>query len=250
MQSMQSVNINGVLDFVDAKTSMQWSIFAQLIAGSIGIGGLFQQLPEKHRILTNILQIEMSVQLLELIIYLYLYNNFNLNTLATNRYYDWMITTPIMLFTVSLFFTYIDRLQKGTSEELTVISFMKEYRDVLIAIVSANFLMLVFGFLGETGIMSIIHANILGFIAFGITFYIIYITFANKTDFTKKWFALLITVWGLYGVAAFQNQVAKNNMFNVLDVIAKNVFGVYIAILIYKLSNEEVQENKKLQEVN
>jgi hypothetical protein len=110
---MQSVNINGVLDFVDAKTSMQWSIFAQLIAGSIGIGGLFQQLPEKHRILTNILQIEMSVQLLELIIYLYLYNNFNLNTLATNRYYDWMITTPIMLFTVSLFFTYIDRLQKG-----------------------------------------------------------------------------------------------------------------------------------------
>lgn len=244
---MQSVNNIGLIDklkTIDAKTSMEWSIFVQFITGAIGIDGLFKKLPEKHRIVTNILQVEMGVQLLEFVVYLYLYNNFNLNTLARNRYYDWVITTPTMLFTVSLYFTYIDRLEKGTSEKLTVKSFISEYKDALIGIVLANLLMLVFGYLGETGAMNIMQANMFGFMAFGISFFIIYTTFANKTEFTKKWFAMLITVWGLYGIAAFQNPVTKNNMFNGLDVVAKNIFGVYIVILIYKLKKEEEQENK------
>jgi bacteriorhodopsin len=250
MQSTNNIGLIDQLKMLDAKTTMEWSIYAQFITGAIGIDGLLKKLPEKHRIVTNILQIEMGVQLLELIVYLYLYNKFNLNTLARNRYYDWVITTPTMLFTVSLYFTYIDRLQKGTSEELTVRSFITEYKEPLIGIVLANLLMLVFGYLGETGAMNIMQANIFGFMAFGIAFYIIYTTFANKTEFTKKWFAVLITVWGLYGIAAFQDPVTKNNMFNGLDVVAKNIFGVYVVILIYKLKKEEEKEKNQLQNSN
>lgn len=222
---------------LDPKTTTEYSIYVQFVAGVLGIYGLFQQLPPEHQIISSILQLEMGVQLLEFIVYLYLYRNFNLKYLATYRYYDWVITTPVMLFTVSLYFTYMEKLQQGKSKDMTVSSFFNEHKRELISIMISNFLMLVFGYLGETGAMNMIHANVFGFIAFAITFFIIYNTFV-KSEFSKKWFSLLFTIWGLYGVAALQPVRLKNNMFNGLDIVAKNAFGVYLVFVIHKLKKE------------
>jgi hypothetical protein len=47
----------------------------------------------------------------------------------------------------------------------------------------------------------------------------------------------MFAVWNLYGVAFFFNPVWKNIIFNGLDVVAKNFFGVY---LFYKISRQRV----------
>jgi bacteriorhodopsin len=39
---------------------------------------------------------------------------------------------------------------------------------------------------------------------------------------------------GIYGIAAVMNHEVKNNMYNVLDIFAKNFFGLYLC---YRISN-------------
>jgi bacteriorhodopsin len=46
-------------------------------------------------------------------------------------------------------------------------------------------------------------------------------------------------VWGLYGVAAMFSPVWKNTAYNILDVLAKNFYGIFLSILIYQLSVEK-----------
>ena len=41
-------------------------------------------------------------------------------------------------------------------------------------------------------------------------------------------FFVLYIVWGLYGVAATQDDVTKNVAYNLLDLVSKNAYGVLI----------------------
>jgi hypothetical protein len=217
------------------KQTMKWSIIIQILTGIYGLKGLTVELPEKHEIVKSVLGLEMTVQAIELVVYLYFYKYFNEQLLARNRYYDWVLTTPVMLFGVSVYFKYKELLEKNKSDTLTLKSFYNEYSDIVNGIVLGNLMMLFFGYLGETKQMDVNTANILGFIGFGYAFYLIYNNFARHTDFGTRWFTMLFIVWAIYGVAAMQNTQVKNNMFNGLDIIAKNIFGVYLSYTIHSL---------------
>jgi hypothetical protein len=66
---------------------------------------------------------------------------------------------------------------------------------------------------------------------------IIYEKFARYSENGKKIFYYFFITWSLYGFAALMPYHYKNISYNILDLFAKNFFGLYLAfILILKKS--------------
>jgi len=212
------------------KYTTKLSIIAQILTGLFGFIGIFISLPNYHAILGDVLTLEMIVQVIEFAFYLWLYFFFNLSSMAAIRYIDWFITTPMMLLSISVYFTYVRLLKE---ERVTTLKeFIQDYRTPLLQIFSANFLMLFFGVLGELSILPILPAFVLGSLAFVGSFTTIFRNFYSKES--RILFAILTTVWALYGIAYLFPVAAKNIGFNALDIFAKNFFGVFLFYIIYK----------------
>jgi bacteriorhodopsin len=60
-------------------------------------------------------------------------------------------------------------------------------------------------------------------------FYVIYTKYAQFTSHGTSTFVYFVIVWGLYGVAALMSYKVKNVMYNILDLFAKNFFGLFLA---------------------
>jgi bacteriorhodopsin len=216
------------------------NINIQLLTGIIGINGLFVKLPEKHKILQHILILETIVQFIELGFYFFVLKSMVLTSLpnmTANRYMDWVVTTPLMLLTSIIYFKYEEHLENNIEKKLEFFDFLKTHKNNIITIAVCNFLMLFFGYLGEIGVIDIKLSTLIGFIFFGITFYIIYKDYAVKSKIGLKLFYYIVTVWGLYGIAAVMTPIIKNNMYNVLDIFAKNFFGLYLCYRINNISS-------------
>ena len=223
------------------KTTTQLSIIVQLLIGIISTRGVFFKVDEKHKILTQILIIETVVQYIELGFYLYFLKQFDispLSNMARIRYYDWFFTTPTMLISTVLYFKYEEHIQNNTPGTLDLFTVFKEEQSNIINIVVSNFFMLLFGYLGEKNKINKKIAIPLGFLFFANTFNIIYKNYAVNSVIGKKLFKLLLLIWGMYGVAAYMNDTYKNNMFNMLDIVAKNFFSLYIY---YKLESVAIK---------
>lgn len=217
------------------------SIIVQLITGIIGLQGLFINLSEKHQILHSVLTLETIVQCIEFFFYIYFLRSMSITALeemAAFRYFDWVITTPTMLLTTIIFFKYEEYLENNVEEKLEFWDFVKTHKENIIIIFVCNFFMLLFGYLGEIGAMDMKLSLILGFIFFGMTFYTIYKNYAIHSNDAMKLFYFIFTVWGIYGIAALMPTHIKNNMFNILDIFAKNFFGVYLYYRITKVIKE------------
>ena len=52
----------------------------------------------------------------------------------------------------------------------------------------------------------------------------------------------LLLIWALYGVAAYFDHIPKNISYNILDVISKNFYGLYI---FFKIRDLAIIKNKK-----
>lgn len=212
------------------KYTTKLSIIAQILTGIFGFIGIFISLPNYHAILGDVLTLEMIVQMIEFAFYLWLYFFFNLSSMAAIRYIDWFITTPMMLLSMSIYFTYVRLIKE---ERVTTLKeFLQDYQRPLLQIFSANFLMLFFGVLGELSILPILPAFILGSLAFVGSFTTIFRNFYSKES--RILFIILTTVWALYGIAYLFPIAAKNIGFNALDIFAKNFFGVFLFYIIYK----------------
>jgi bacteriorhodopsin len=213
------------------------SIVVQLITGIIGLSGLSINLPEKDKILQHILTLEMGVQFVELFFYIFVLQSMVTSALpqmAAIRYVDWVVTTPTMLLTTIIFFKYEEHLENNINEKIDFWDFIKTNSDNIINIFICNFFMLFFGYLGEIEAIDIKLSTTLGFLFFGMTFYIIYNNYAVKSKNAKQLFYFLITIWGVYGIAAIMSPHTKNNMYNILDLFAKNFFGLYLC---YRINN-------------
>ena len=57
--------------------------------------------------------------------------------------------------------------------------------------------------------------------------------FAKYTNLGTTLFWYFVIVWGLYGVAACLSYKLKNVSYNILDLFAKNFFGLFLAYLLY-----------------
>ena len=181
----------------------------------------------------------MLVQLIELLFYFYFLSSFNLEGLAEKRYFDWVISTPIMLFTMAAYFTYKNkeetRNKEENKEELSLWDFYSLNQQPLLIIFVANFCMLLFGYLGEIGTLGKSSAFTLGTGALLISFYTLYDKFARFSQESRVLFAVMFVLWSGYGGGFLLSTVAKNIVYNVLDILAKNFFGVFLYFQIQNL---------------
>jgi bacteriorhodopsin len=152
----------------------------------------------------------------------------SLSEMGAARYLDWFITTPLMLITTIIYYKYEEYLENNIEERVDFWEFLKIHRDNIIIIIICNFLMLFFGYLGELGLLDLKLSISLGFLFYGITFYIIYANYAVKSKKATRSYYYVLIVWGLYGIAAMMSPYTKNNMYNILDIFAKNFFGLYL----------------------
>jgi hypothetical protein len=220
------------------------SILVQIITGLVSFNGIFLELPEKHKILNEILALETFVQLIELFFYVYFLRALAVkyvHKMASIRYFDWAITTPTMLLTTIIYFKYEEYLENNEEKALRFVDFLQDNVQNIIIIVVCNFLMLLFGYLGEIGLIDMTSSIVLGFAFFAYSFYVIYRNYAIKSKRSLNLFYFILSVWSLYGVAAIFSPHHKNNTFNILDIFAKNFFGLYLYYKALEVHRADIQ---------
>lgn len=216
------------------------SLIIQLITGIIGAIGIFVPLNKKDQILTDIIIMETSVQFIEFLFYIWLV--FSIYSRSINvtviRYFDWFITTPIMLITTLLYFAYNSNNDefKNKDNNITLKSIFKKDYKLILKLFIYNFFMLLFGLLGELGLLNRNIALFFGSVFFLLSFRILYKYYADLNDDNKPLFYFVFIIWLLYGIAYLFNYKYRNVSYNILDIFSKNFYGLYI---FYKIINKK-----------
>jgi hypothetical protein len=196
------------------------SIIVQIITGVIEIGAFFIKVPTIYSLIRELLILELVVQIIEGTFYFWLAYNFTkIINVAPKRYIDWAITTPTMLITLILYLIYLNERKKNQTNELTFFTLL-------------NWLMLLFGYLGEMKIIPILFGIILGFIPFLMYYYMIYVNYVTENTGGYFLFWYFFFFWSLYGVVAVLPYYVKNSFYNILDLFAKNFFGLFLSYII------------------
>jgi bacteriorhodopsin len=236
-------------------TTVYISLFIQLITGGLDIYALTISYSSETLILKSLLWVETIVQVIEGTFYVWLANEFrniDIDNITSKRYFDWFITTPTMLFALCIYLDYLrnskskkenitnyisnnDNKSTKSSNSFTVLyNSFQNNKETIIPIVILNAIMLLFGYLGEVKLMNNYLAVFLGFLPFFAMFYIIYENYAKFTPNGETLFWYFSVVWSLYGVAAIMPYFWKNISYNVLDIFAKNFFGIFLAYIAIK----------------
>ena len=133
------------------------------------------------------------------------------------RYLDWMITTPLLLLGLILFFQYY---QPNT------VSFWS-----ILVVLLLNVGMLASGYLGEIQMVDKLHGCLIGFVFFVLMAVYMYMKFVRHTGkhYHPYIFAIFILIWAVYGlVYLLEDETWKQIWYNGLDIVAKALFGVFM----------------------
>lgn len=217
------------------KNTAYLSLLVQFITTLIDIWGLRIPIPDSANIFRQLLIIELVVQVIEFVFYVWMVFHIDQKkNITIYRYFDWFVTTPSMLITLM---AYLD-----TNQDITSIGqFFQRYPKVIIWVVILNWMMLGLGLIGELGWMPQKTATILGFIPFVLYYFIIYKTFIENKNITKDQrnvYLYFVFIWSIYGVASFMSYEVKNAMYNILDLFAKNFFGLFLVYILYRKSKD------------
>jgi hypothetical protein len=214
-------------------TTLVTSIIIQVVTGVIEFFSLFVKLPSRFLFLKQMMILELFVQIIEGSFYVYWFNNFkNILNVTPTRYFDWVITTPTMLVNLIFYLIFLKHNNDNTSENLNFFELFNKEFYTIITVLVLNWLMLLFGYLGEISVIPVLLGVTLGFIPFLIYYYIIYKNYALLSDDGFKIFLYFFIFWLLYGVAAVFPYNIKNTCYNMLDLFAKNFFGIFLTYLI------------------
>jgi sensory rhodopsin len=168
-------------------------------------------------VVRHIMNIETAVSLVAGLVYGFFNEEIknpgvDLKKITQMRYVDWSITTPLILLVILLFYN-----GEGTVD-------FKTYGGL----VALNAGMLLTGYMGETGAMSKLMGGVTGF-AFFFAMLFLFFTCCIPKNKPQMVFYMFAVIWALYGVAYFlEDEEAKNISYNILDVIAKALFGVVL----------------------
>ena len=210
------------------------SIIVQIITGIIEIGAFFVKVPTIYSLIKQLLIIELVVQFFEGMFYFWLAYNFTqVLNITPKRYIDWVITTPSMLITLMIYLIYLNKRVENNINEFNLFTILKENLNIFIPVVLLNWLMLLFGYLGEMKIIPVLLGVFLGFIPFLIYYYIIYVNYVTQNASEKLLFWYFFFFWSLYGFAAILPYYVKNSFYNILDLFAKNFFGIFLSYIIF-----------------
>ena len=226
------MNIKNVLNY-----TLVISIYIQLLTLIIGLIIITKKIPSDYVLIKELLFLELFVQIVEGSFYIWLAYNFkNITNITPLRYFDWSITTPTMLITLISYLLFLDAKAKHQTHKLTLTSIVKANYSTLVSILFLNWCMLLFGYLGEIKVIPIFYSVLLGFIPFLMYYYMIYTNFVSKNStYTTGYnvFIYFFFFWSLYGFAALLPYYSKNILYNILDLFAKNFFGLFLAYIIY-----------------
>jgi len=224
------------------------SLFIQILTAIVDLYVLFSYIPRKYLVLKQLLILEFIVQIVEGTFYVWLATSFHtIQNVTPYRYYDWYITTPTMLTTFSVYLIYLknkEELKYKNTKELDssdhavlekedFFTIIKKNAKTITYILVLNATMLTFGLLNEHHVLNKYVAVFLGFIPFVAMFYLIYENYAKYSEKGIVLFKYFSFVWSLYGVSALMSYHWKNIFYNILDLFAKNFFGLYLAYVLY-----------------
>lgn len=212
------------------------SLFVQFLAFFIQFYGVFLHVTPELVPLKYALNIEVCVSVIEFIVYVWIGTNLkNLDVVMTKRYADWLITTNGLMISISLLFIYLNQQElkheEPPEENNKETLFVNNTRKFIPLIVYNN-LMLLCGFMGEKGVLSKKYSFSLGFFFFFLSFYYLYQGFAMYSPTSTNVFYVITTIWALYGFSHLLPKIEKNVAYNILDLISKNLFGVFMVYLI------------------
>jgi len=215
-------------------TSLILSIITQLITGIIEIISLFFKVPSKFLFLKQMLLVELIVQFIEGAFYIYWFYNFNnILNITPKRYFDWFFTTPTMLISLIFYLIFLNYKDKNISDKLNYFDLLKKEFYNIFVILLLNWVMLLFGYLGEINLIPVFLGVSLGFIPFLIYYYIIYKKYVSLNNDGIQIFLYFFIVWSLYGIVAVLPYKIKNTFYNILDLFSKNFFSIFLSYLIF-----------------
>jgi hypothetical protein len=221
------------------KISVYISLFIQIFTGLFDYYVIQLNIPDKLIILKQVLIMELIVQIVEGIFYIWLAINIaTVVNITPHRYYDWYLTTPTMLVTLCVYLIYLRNEEEKKETEQSLIKIFYDNLNILAPVIFLNFVMLTAGYLTEIKKLSKTPGVLFGFIPFLIYFYFIYDNFARFSQAGFQLFVFFFSVWFIYGIAALMNYKTKNIMYNILDLFAKNFFGVYLGFVVLRAMNQ------------
>jgi hypothetical protein len=219
------------MDFI--KITVYLSLLVQVITGVFDYYVIQLNIPPNLLIIKEVLIMELIVQIIEGIFYIWLALNITTVTNITpHRYYDWYLTTPTMLISLCIYLVYLKNEENNVETTDSFFKIISDNQNVLLSILFLNFLMLTSGYLTEIKKFSKVYGVLIGFVPFFICFYLIYKYFARFSQFGTEIFFYFLIVWSMYGVAALLSYKIKNTMYNILDLFAKNFFGLYLGFVV------------------
>jgi hypothetical protein len=212
------------------------SVIVQIITGIIEITtALFASVSPEFNIIRQLLFLEIAVQAIEGLFYVWLLINFtSVSNVTPKRYIDWSITTPTMLVTLVLYLIFLERRERNQDTiGLNFVDLAIENGKTISNVFILNWAMLFFGYLGEMKIISTLTGVLVGFVPFILYYYIIYQKYVLKSSSSGiKIFWYFFIFWSLYGVVALLPYHLKNGLYNILDLFAKNFFGLFLSYII------------------
>lgn len=231
------------------------SLFIQVLTGFIDIYVLRRHHSNANRlpkyylnpndaILPKLLWTELVVQIVEGIFYLWFALSFAyIKNVTPNRYFDWAITTPTMLFSLCIYLNHLkyndhDEKERKRGKVIqnppqNLYDTIQQQWKVLVPILLLNWAMLIFGYLGEVGVLSKEVSVTGGFIPFVLFFGLIYNNYAKYSQFGTVLFFVFSGIWAFYGIAATMSYYWKNIAYNILDLFSKNFFGLFLAYVVW-----------------
>ncbi len=217
------------------RQTAQWSLAAQWFTGVLGGVGLLQSVPPSHTPVYTCLQLEMGVQLVEFVFYVWaLWTRVPTDVLAERRYRDWVVTTPVMLLSLMYYFYYERERQAGRPTDHLWPRFWAHHQRHVWTVVGCNVIMLAAGYAGEQQWLGKWSSTLVGFGGYTGAFGVLWTEFARFTPIGRRMWTLVATTWALYGVAYLAAPGTKNVAYNGLDVVAKNVFGLYLTLQVFQ----------------
>jgi len=211
-------------------TTAKFSLAAQIVTGLIDFLVLQVEVPTEKAVLKQLLSFELF--------YVWLVKSFDgVEDVTRYRYYDWSLSTSIMLFTLMIYLEYLKDETKTMSE------IYNKHKNTIIMVLILNLMMLKIGYLGEIKKIPSKTSASLGFIPFLLYYKIIYDNFVKdekldglKDDVKKEirvlfWYFFIF--WGSYGLSAYMPYKEKNISYNILDLFSKNFFGIFLSYKVY-----------------
>ena len=169
----------------------------------------------------HILNLETSVSLIAGFVYGIIIERLKSGALQLDdvtklRYIDWSITTPLLLLVLLLFASF---------ENKTLVNF-----GFYSLIVLVNWIMLAVGYAAETKSITRTNGLIFGFGAYAVLLFLIWsqCLHGGKNSHAKFVFIAFAVIWGMYGIAFMLEPESKNIAYNVLDMISKVFFGIFM----------------------